>query len=76
MDDRKISPKKASWELIDVEGTDKVNCFATFATFAYSVIISLGINVRLYRLFGIKVYFWVVNLEMNLTLIFLLEMIA
>ena len=28
MDDRKISPKKASWELIDVEGTDKVNCSA------------------------------------------------
>ena len=26
-EDRKISPKKASWEFIDVEGTDKVNSF-------------------------------------------------
>ena len=35
MDDRKISPKKASWELIDVDGTDKVIYSAATLKFVF-----------------------------------------
>ena len=55
MDDRKISPKKASWELIDVEGTDKVNCSSATLKLRCFIFLSWeGYLVWLGRIFNIR----------------------
>jgi len=43
MDDRKISPKKASWELIDVDGTDKTAA-AEFSKFNESATVKFRLS--------------------------------